>query len=300
MSLKWREEEKASLDGIEIPIQCMQMKQTGKRKSPIPHYHDYVEILYGLTGNLEVWINGKTRMLSQNTMIVIHSRAAHMVLSHDGKAGTYIVIKYMPQVLYAEQQTIFELKYIAPFMTDSDIYSNYFDAKSLNHTEIPDVMQNIYKEWETKAYGYEIALRIYVLKISLWLVRQWHDKLNAKLPEMHMNKNLLPAIAKAMEFAQKNYSTATTLLAAQTVGMSYSYFSRIFKKVMNKSFSEYLNRIRIAEAKRMLICTDADITRIAMDVGFSTSSYFIEQFKKQNGITPKKFRTLSYLGQQET
>ena len=59
---------------------------------------------------------------------------------------------------------------------------------------------------------------------------------------------------------------------------------------MKNSFNQYLNYIRITEAKRMLMCSDMDITKIAMETGFATTSYFIERFKKECGTTPKHFR----------
>ena len=59
---------------------------------------------------------------------------------------------------------------------------------------------------------------------------------------------------------------------------------------MNMSFSDYINYIRISEAQKLLITTDLDMSEIAEHTGFSTSSYFIEQFRKRKGISPKQFR----------
>ncbi len=292
MNTSGTEEAKARINGFEIPIQCILIHNKGNSSHSGAHYHDYVEILYGLSGNVEVWSDGKTMILSPGTMIIINSGTAHTVYSHNNEAGTYIVIKYMPQVLYAAQQSIFEFKYVVPFMISNSAYTDFFDKKTLENTDIPEIMKKIYEEWDLKTYGYEIALRIYVLKISLWLLRYWHNELKSTAYGFDENENLMPAIAKAMEYAQNNYATTTASDAAEISGLSYSYFSRVFKKIMGRSFNEYLNYIRISEAKRMLVCTDADITKIAMDTGFATSSYFIEKFRKQDGITPKKFRTL--------
>lgn len=292
MNSGWTEEQKARINGFEIPIQCLLMQQKGNSKYSGAHYHDYVEILYGLSGNVEIWSNGKTIILSPHTMAIINSKTAHTVYSHNNETGTYIVIKYMPQVLYAAQQSIFEFKYVVPFMINNSAYTDFFEKHLLECTEIPEIMHNIYEEWKSESYGYEIALRIYVLKISLWLLRYWHNESESNSSVFDEHEKLMPAIAKAIEYAQNNYSTTTASDAAEISGLSYSYFSRVFKKIMGKSFNEYLNYIRISEAKRMLICTDADITKIAMDTGFATSSYFIEKFRKQDGITPKKFRSL--------
>jgi len=72
--------------------------------------------------------------------------------------------------------------------------------------------------------------------------------------------------------------------------LNFSYFSRAFKRIMRKSFKEYMNYFRITKAEKLLISSNLNITEIAQAVGFSTSSYFIEQFKKFNSISPKQFR----------
>ena len=64
----------------------------------------------------------------------------------------------------------------------------------------------------------------------------------------------------------------------------------MFKKVIHKSFREYLNYVRITKSEILLATTDLSMTDIAMKTGFSTSSYFIQQFKQVKNMSPKKFR----------
>lgn len=282
------EEARATLDGVEIPIQYIGCRIPRQNDFPVPHYHDYVEVLYGTGGIAEVWSDGELFCLKKGMMLVINSKTPHSVRGISDNCE-YIVIKFMPQVLYGAQQSVFEFKYIVPFMIAENVYNKYFDAECLKSTEIPEIMQGISREWNNKEYGFEIALRIYVLKISLWLVRHWHDS-SGGLSDLTGNVAVTASISRAMEYARKNYAVATAAEAARHCGMSYSYFSRIFKKYMKSSFNEYINFIRITEAKRMLVCTDMDITSVAMETGFATSSYFIERFKKECGVTPKQFR----------
>ena len=77
---------------------------------------------------------------------------------------------------------------------------------------------------------------------------------------------------------------------ASLCAVSYSYFSRFFKRAMQKTFREYVNVVRISEAEKLLLNTNLNITEIALEVGFSSSSYFIEQFKQIKSISPKRFR----------
>jgi len=86
------------------------------------------------------------------------------------------------------------------------------------------------------------------------------------------------------------YNDITSLDMASICNLSYSYFSRAFKKIMKKNFKEYLNYIRISKAEKLLSTSELNITEIALAVGFSTSSYFIQQFKQYKGISPKQFK----------
>ena len=59
---------------------------------------------------------------------------------------------------------------------------------------------------------------------------------------------------------------------------------------MQRNFSEYVNLVRVSKAEHLLCTTDDTITDIALAAGFSTTSYFIQQFQHFKHTTPKKFR----------
>jgi YesN/AraC family two-component response regulator len=97
------------------------------------------------------------------------------------------------------------------------------------------------------------------------------------------------------DYIENNYQNdITSLDMANLIHLSYSYFSRLFKKIMKRSFSDYLNYVRILKAEKLLTTSDLNITEIAMAVGFTTSSYFIQQFKQYKEISPKQFQ-LKYM-----
>ena len=281
----------AFLDGFEIPIECIYFSLQHEESLSRIHYHNYIELLYGIDCDAEIWYNGKTFHLKSGDLIVITSKKPHTVRSIAPKS-TYIVIKFLPQILYAAEQSVFEFKYIIPFIADDDRYSKLFFKADTENSEIPHIMNTILDEWNCRSYGYEIALRVCVIKIALWLIRRWHTETGENaLEAINATDAAISSVQRSIEYAQKNYSTATSNEAARLCSLSYSYFSRLFKRVMNKSFTEYVNEIRISESERLLVTTNKSITNIALDVGFSTTSYFIERFKKQIHLTPKQFRT---------
>lgn len=77
---------------------------------------------------------------------------------------------------------------------------------------------------------------------------------------------------------------------ADAVGRSYSYISAFFSKTVGVSFSEYLQKRRIAVAMRLLAETNEPVAKIAASVGYEVPSSFIRLFKKETSMTPGQYR----------
>ncbi|MBR6719823.1 MAG: AraC family transcriptional regulator [Clostridia bacterium] len=282
------DEGKAKIDGFEIPVQCIVMTAGKGDRFSLKHYHEYVELLYGLSEcDIRVWAEGKLHMVKTGDLCIINSGTAHAVRSEVAKS-TYLVIKFEPGILYAAEQSVFEVKYLFPFVENNENFRRVFTESELSGTEIPHLMDDIIREWTAKDYGYEIAVRSSVIRAALYLMRKWHSE-KADLA-VYENSDGVKYIKRAMEYARGSYLTANTNEAADICGLSYGYFSRLFKRIAGKSFTEYVNSIKINEAKKMLATENKSVTDVAMTLGFSSVSYFARQFKKETGIAPHKFK----------
>jgi len=82
---------------------------------------------------------------------------------------------------------------------------------------------------------------------------------------------------------------------ANLISLSESNFCKFFKKATGKTFSDYLNDIRIQESCQILLKTDLDINQIAAECGYDSLSYFNRRFLKKKGLTPKQFRKSNLL-----
>ncbi len=87
------------------------------------------------------------------------------------------------------------------------------------------------------------------------------------------------------------YHTDTTLDDVCTYfGKSRSYISHTFKNTYGVSLRAYCNRLKLEDARKLLLDTDHSITRIALDTGFGDTSYFIHLFRQTYGTTPLRYR----------
>ncbi|MDD9268965.1 response regulator [Paenibacillus sp. GCM10023248] len=73
-----------------------------------------------------------------------------------------------------------------------------------------------------------------------------------------------------------------------------NYFSILFKQKFGKGFAEYLNEVRIEQAKARLTETDDRVFEIAESVGYKEYKYFCAIFKTYTGITPTQYRKLAH------
>ncbi|WP_371374635.1 response regulator [Sporomusa aerivorans] len=80
--------------------------------------------------------------------------------------------------------------------------------------------------------------------------------------------------------------------AAKHVHMNPSYLSQLFKQQTGTNFIEYITRLRLREAKRLLQSTTLRISEIAERLGYSDLAYFTNIFKKLCRVTPSEYRKL--------
>ncbi|WP_242069616.1 helix-turn-helix transcriptional regulator [Paenibacillus dendritiformis] len=79
-------------------------------------------------------------------------------------------------------------------------------------------------------------------------------------------------------------------MVSNHVSLSYTYFSEAFKLHTGDSFVNYVKKVRLEEAKRMLAETDRKIADISRRVGYEHVKQFTRVFKELEGITPHEYR----------
>jgi AraC-like DNA-binding protein len=99
-------------------------------------------------------------------------------------------------------------------------------------------------------------------------------------------------INKVCQYIQKNAAKDITLdRVATLIHLSRSAFSKFFKRATGKTFSDYVNDIRIGNACYLLTESDKAVSEIAFQTGFDSLTYFNRVFLKKKGVTPRDFRS---------
>ena len=105
---------------------------------------------------------------------------------------------------------------------------------------------------------------------------------------------------KAMAYIHANYADQISRsdLAAH-VGLSERHFNRCFQQAIGMTPITYVNRYRVKRAKELLDAGDRGITKIAVEVGFSSGSYFTRVFRKEVGVSPRAYSRSRCVGNKE-
>ncbi len=112
--------------------------------------------------------------------------------------------------------------------------------------------------------------------------------LNSSFSEKDGNR-----MGEVMQFLlERRFQQISLAETAARSNMSKEAFCRFFKLRTGRTFTQYLQQLRVSEAQKLLLETDLGIAEIAYRVGYENLSYFNRSFKSIAGITPKHYRIL--------
>jgi AraC-like DNA-binding protein len=99
------------------------------------------------------------------------------------------------------------------------------------------------------------------------------------------------AIHSVLAHVEKHFGEKLTLQRlAKVAHMEPSYFGRLFRAATHLTPLEYVNRVRIQAAQRLLIASEKSLTTIAQETGFYDSAHFSRMFTRVAGQSPLRFR----------
>jgi AraC-like DNA-binding protein len=275
------------LDGL---FECFEQQVLGAQNVVDAHIHEHFEVLYCTSGQFELIIENQTMLLSSGDFVLIRPMRLHQTRTLRAEDNRYIVLKFVPDGLFSSTQPIYEMKYIFPFIHAFKQGFEYYHGKQLRDHPMKALLQNILRESTQRLYGYEMATRANIEQLLLWFIRQWHSRNNTAA----MDEQELKVIKGVFQYIETHFDEPLSVDGiAQSCNMGRSTFSRFFNHYVGESLPAYIRRVRLTNATNLLLETRKPVTDIAMEAGFSSTSYFVMCFHKQNNITPKQFRKIS-------
>ena len=114
-------------------------------------------------------------------------------------------------------------------------------------------------------------------------VKQWNN---------YLQKRRNKYIVSATDYLKTHYKDCNLSLSdvATILGINANYLSKLFKNNIGTNYVDYINQLRIEEAKKLLLSKNGRIGEIGSKVGFGSQQNFIKVFHRIEGMTPGQFR----------
>lgn len=99
-------------------------------------------------------------------------------------------------------------------------------------------------------------------------------------------------LCRARDYIAASYGARISLEdAAREARLSPFHFTRLFTRAFGETPHEFVTRIRIDEAKKLLIADNRSVTDICFDVGYQSPGSFSARFRSLTGLSPNAFRS---------
>lgn len=275
----------------EFPVDIFIRDSRNERVISDPHWHECYEILYMLEGIAEHQINNKYFRAGKNDLVILNEGDIHSTYCEPEGETRILVIKFLPVIVDSVYPKTFESKYILSFLNYRSEGIHHLTDTSISSEALYNLMMGLYKEFDEKRPGYEIYIKGYIYQLIASLIRNGiiGNYSNAAGDEGIKKLDVL------FKYIEKNYSSPINLQkAADMLNLSYSYFSRYFKKITGRTFKEYIDYVRICEVEKLILSGNANISQAAYEAGFCNVSSFNRVFKRVRGYSPgniKKTKT---------
>ncbi len=246
------------------------------------HLHSYVEFFYLKTGCCTYYVNGKEFHLSPGDIFIAAPGESHCT-KYEGEVLCERTVIYCDLPVLGNEYLNSHKELIEKFSVSGKVL---VVKKGLE--QIDTLLENMLTE-KNIPDDYSIENMILLFKqILLWIQRYGIFIYE----QVDTSTGLDEDIDSIMKMVAEEYASTITLEdAAARINLSPTYLSKKFRHVTGKTFSEYVNYIRLRQATQMLLTTDDSVTQIATSCGFNSSNYFKDCFKKRFGVSPRTYRT---------
>jgi len=251
------------------------------------HWHEEIQFVLVKNGQVKFTVEREEFILKQGEGIFINTGRLHSARSHEGDDGIFMCVDIHPEFIDSKEGRVYA-KYVEHVLSSKGISAIELKREHVWQEKMLDCITSLGEFYNNHQPFYEIHIKKIVLE--LWLLLIEHIESDAQsINEVTAVEN--QRVKAILEYIEQNYMEKITLYQmAQVANVSRSECCRAFKRVVDSTPVEYLNRVRISKSMYYLKNGEMMVTEIAHEVGFASVSYFISIFKKITGFTPAQFK----------
>ncbi|MCM3786149.1 AraC family transcriptional regulator [Neobacillus mesonae] len=268
----------------ELPIACYHTTISQNINGYIPmHWHDEFQFVLITKGQAIFQIQDEKVKLSEGEGLFINSGCLHLAKDNNDSGCVYICLNVSPSFVLSQE--LFRT-YVYPYMEATNLPYILLNTEEYWAKNIINAVVEIDRLIQHKQAFYEIDLTIQLTHIWKSLIANGFQ-LEYKEAEMLKNDRM----KKMLNWIHLHFAEKINLEDIARAGqLSRSECCRYFKRFLKNTPLNYVMEYRIQKSLMLLQQPEYNVTDVAYHVGFNSTSYFINQFRKLMNMTPLAYK----------
>ena len=257
---------------------------------PLWHFHPEFEIMLVQEGTGIRFVGDSMERFQAGDLVLYGSNIPHLYRSDSEYYQKNSTLVSKATVVYFKEnflgESFWALPEIAPVKKLFCHSKRGIKFKGKARDELKRQIQNL--DAQKDGLGRIISL-LTVLK-TMSETREY-DLLSSNAFTKYVDEEECERINKVYQFIMDNYTKNPTLeQVSEVANMSTTAFCRYFKSHTNKTYTQFLNEIKIGNGCKLLLDNKLSISQVCFEIGFNNFTHFNSQFKRIIGITPKQYQ----------
>ncbi|WP_195542642.1 AraC family transcriptional regulator [Massiliimalia timonensis] len=243
------------------------------------HWHNEIEIMYVNQGPVNYFVNGQQVVMDSGDFILSNSGDLHKLENEDMCGDIYMLVV--------------DVGSINGIVNTNQIYSAYFPNKNLSNSSdyplILPIIQQLLREYNDISEYREDIITSLIHTLFIYILRCYPSAVTLSLPnqmikEAETCKNILKY------FDDTSIEKYDLESLASYLGYTPNHLCKVFRKIFNKSFLQYVTELKITTAQDLLDRSNLSIAEVGIRSGFPSVRTFDIAFKKNTGLSPSLYR----------
>ncbi len=247
------------------------------------HLHNDYEIYFLIEGKRKYTIDNKHYIIHENSLVFINRNVLHQTFAINEPQHKRFVLNFQKSCIPSEAYYLLQLL----FENGPTILKVSLHEREL-FLELLKGLQNEYITDQLDSSLYVKSLLTQLLIASKRLCNQQSVPFPAAIGKSGTKSDMVSSMIK---YIHEHYGRSLSLpKLSHKFHLSEHYLCHIFREVTGCTIIQYINVVRINEARRLLLETNIKIRDIVTKIGFSNHVHFCRVFKKEVGTSPTQFR----------
>lgn len=271
------------------------IKRNRHDKHDIPplHGHEFVELIYVESGQATHLFQDISYEVRAGDIFIINPGEVHGYAIQDGQQ---IIVTnclfdpgFIPTSLLRELRLsdALDFFYVQPFLNKEARFHHKLNLRGSIEDVVRSGLKELHQELLQARPGYQAVVQLRMTELFILLSRYCTEEQRTKGGSA--SSELL--VQRMCGYVERHYDQRITLSTlSELFHIGVRQLNRLFHRHKGSTVIEYVHRVRVEKAKRLLVDTDEKMNVVSEMVGYEDVAFFSKLFARVTGTTPGKYR----------